>query len=68
MNFLAGQTVEKIMGVRLNGTVSPRWFSKTEWNDGTYREPTTSERRKAVPVVWNDGTKGWISSCFLKAT
>lgn len=65
--FKAGQIVETTMGVRLTGTVSGRWFSCREWTDGTYREPQTpAERREAVPVVWNDGTRGWIFGRFLR--
>jgi hypothetical protein len=55
------------MGVSLTGTVSGRFFSSDEWNDGTYRHPLSDrERREAVPVTWSDGTRGWINAVHIE--
>lgn len=56
-----GDKVEKTMGVRLTGTVVPRfpWGNST---DGTYKAPASTD----VAVEWDDGTRGYIHPAFLK--
>lgn len=55
------------MGVALVGTVAERFFSAAEWSDGTYRQPAGDrERREAVPVVWSDGTRGWVHAVHIE--
>lgn len=61
-SFAIGQRVAKTMGVRLNGIVI-RPFNWRAATDGTYKAPD----RDATWVRWDDGTRGWIHSRFLKA-
>lgn len=64
--FPAGSVVEKSMGVRIVGRVLDRFPARSEYSDGSYREPTDRERASAVPVQWCDGSIGWIADCYLR--
>ena len=56
-----GDRVEKTMGVRMIGTIIAP-FPWAEHTDGSYAPPG----RWDVPVLWDDGTKGYIHKNFLR--
>jgi len=60
--FRVGERVIKTMGVRMEGTVVPR-FDWKKSNDGTYRAPLSNET--PVWIEWDNKTRGWISKSFL---
>lgn len=65
-DFPIGTRVITTMGVRQAGVVVPSFYWK-ESTDGTYRAPDHAEheRKEAVWVKWDNGTKGWISAAHL---
>lgn len=64
--YKPGQIVIKTMGVFLVGKVLSEFPKPRDYTDGSYREPQGWDCREAVPVQWEDGTKGWIHARFLK--
>ena len=64
--FNPGDKVEKVIGVRLRGTVL-RSIPLDGWTDGTYRLPLSlREWCEAVPVEWTDGTRGWTHAANVR--
>ena len=61
--FRPGLKVKKTMGVRQEGTIV-YYVPKDQYTDGQYREPMAKET--PVYVLWDNGTKGWLNSCFLQ--
>jgi hypothetical protein len=59
--YRIGDVIETVTGVYRRGTVVPRFHWKRS-TDGTFKAP----RRSDVPVVWDDGTRGYANPAMIK--
>ena len=56
-----GTRIETVMGCRLTGVVTHRFFWKDS-TDGTYKAPKAAD----IPCLWDDGTKGYMHPIHVR--
>jgi hypothetical protein len=54
------------MGLHQSGVIIER-MPRIKFTDGQYRDPHSHEIATACYILWDDGTRGWIHSSFLRA-
>ena len=63
--FPVGAKVKTVQGVQQSGVIiSP--ILKSQYTDGSYREPLTKEKSRVLYVRWEDKTQGWIHKQFVQ--
>lgn len=63
--FPIGTKVKTAQGIRQSGEIiSP--IPKSQYSDGSYREPLTNEKARVLYVRWEDKTQGWTHKQFVQ--